>query len=499
MKLLDRIAMSLGYDIGTTNRFRKLWAHSRSANQAEDQQWGSYDRENAILECMDLWRNDEIAHGICSRFIDHVVGVGGIRPQANTSSKAWNEEAEAYQAQRSKIVDYRQRPGCDMVGVQRMAVLARLLSGDIFFELMDSPWAQLNPVEGLLVRTPPDKQSARVIEGCEVNAGGMITGYYICPRNENGGVDSSKATRRDRRDVFHVSAPAFRPDMLRGIPELAAVGNKLRDYGETDTYIVNTLKNQSLRLYKAKTNGGPANMNKRNMVVRTDSDGQQQLIETNEWGQIVHLKPNEDMTEFTSQTPNPQVVEYLKHELMAIACCLNLPLEFAILLFTSGSYSAQRLSALAAKQTFQRWNEWLVTGFCQRDWNWSIAKAIKGKLLPKAPVDARGVSEWWKVQWSRPYLEMIDPQAETAAHRERYQLGVSNRRSIALEQNIDLDQLNAERETEIAEQCERAAKINAKYPTSGVTWRDFGCATATTVSPAKAAPAAAPAPTGDQK
>ena len=87
--------LSRGYDSAEDSRFRTTNAWNRSLPMQEDMLIGAMDRQRVRLECWDLYRNNEIGKAIGDRFSEYAIWQG-IRPQAQTSSAAWNDAAESW-------------------------------------------------------------------------------------------------------------------------------------------------------------------------------------------------------------------------------------------------------------------------------------------------------------------------------------------------------------------------------------------------------------------
>jgi lambda family phage portal protein len=461
-----------GYDAVQTSRFRTHQAWNRSRQGTEDNLIGSHDRQSVRLECLDLWRNNEIVRGLVERFVDYSVA-DGITPQAQTTDPVWNQLAETWWRDiYVPTADFRNQPAVTLTNHQQFVVSDRLLSGDIGFIMLKN--GQLQPIESPRICTPQEKMNdPLVVEGVKTSKSGVVTGYYVCPRKDGGGVDNTKAKFIPAENFIHCYRPG-RADQLRGVAELAPAVNKLRDYDTTDQFVLNKIKNDaSILTVKTKTNK-LSNERSRNAYQQTDANGDDPTkVEKREWGNEITLNPGEDYNSFDGKAPNQQYVPYLEHELKAIAACVNLPYEFVMLIFTSGSFSAQRAAMLHAQKTFTDWHQYVINVFLRRVWNWRIAKAMKEGALPQAPLDAQGRSQWHNVEWSNPHFGWIDPLKQVQAQRDRIRVGVS---SLELETRSEGKEVNDlfedTKQTMILAQ-QKADEANAANPEIRATWKDF--------------------------
>jgi hypothetical protein len=106
-------------------------------------------------------------------------------------------------------------------------------------------------------------------------------------------------------------------------------------------------------------------------------------------------------------------------------------------------------------------------------WNWRIAKAIKEGQLPPAPVDARGVSEWYKVRWQTPEFGWVDPQSENQGHILAINAGASSLTEWCGKRGRDAEDVLREKGADINNAIIIADEINKANPGAAVTWRDM--------------------------
>ena len=452
------------YSAGKPSRHREHRAGVVSFAQDEDKSATEMGRENTRLECRDLRRNNSVVSGIVTRFSDNVVG-SGIMPQAKTSSDEWNNKAESFFNEWSKIADYRQR--LTLWDFQRMVVTARLLDGECGFVLVDN--GQLQPIEAERIRQPqPDVPG--VIDGVSVSGTGIKTGYYVHSRDPLTGMFSGTSFELVPSSNFKHVTNAFRFDQVRGVPELAPVVNAIKDL---DEYVAATLlkaKNEAKRFYTVENEAGAPNQLPRRIDGEDTTSTPLQKVET---GEIHYLRKGEQMKEIGNVTPGQTFDPFTEKILRMIGAALGLPYEFVLLDFSQGSFSSSRAALMQTYRTFENWQQWMITQFLQPVWNWRIAKAIKAGDLPMAPPGPNGVSEWYKVQWQTPEYEWIDPQSEAQARTIEIASGVSSITQWARKKGYDAEDILAEKGADIQRAADIAATINAVTPGANITWKDL--------------------------
>lgn len=458
-----------GYDGAVDTRQRKRQAHKRSRALDEDRLVGARDRNNLRLECMDLRRNNAIVAGVCERFADNIVGPAGIIPQAKTSDSDWNSRAEDFWREWSNVVDYRHR--VNMREYQRLLVQLRLTAGESFNVLVSN--GQLQPVEAERVCTPASKsRDGEIVDGVKVNRSGIPVAYYASPRTRHGTVDRNKTQIVRSENMVHPYRP-MRFDQVRGIPDLAPVLNCVTDFSRLQEETLNKAVLDALHAWVIKSQGGAQKLANLGPRVSGDTPASAlQKYETFAGGQNYYLGTNESIESLASNTPNPQYVEYSHLILRMIGAALSIPYEFLVLDFKGGSFSASRAALVQTYRTFEMWHSWLRDAFLQRVWNWRIAKAIRAGELPPAPQNDRGVSQWYKVQWSPPEYSWIDPKKEVDAQTDEWNLGTGSISSFARKKGRDGEDVLREKADDIATAHTVAQELNQLHGMS-LTWRDL--------------------------
>ena len=457
-----------GYDGAENNRKRKRTARNKSRAQDEDRLIGRYDRETLRLECLNLRRNNAVVAGVCERFADNVVGPEGIRPQARTSDESWNTQAENFWAEWCKVAD--SRGMFSFREIQRLTVQSRLHSGEIGFIFLDN--GQLQAIEADRVASP-EKAKENIIEGVEVGDAGRPQAYWICNRDKNGYVDVKTAERINARDFVHIFRP-LRFDQLRGVPDLSPIINTLADQGDLVESVLLKARLNARRSAIITTERGSSTIGAigpRNGNSQGSDSGQ--VYETfGEDTLTYYLRNGEDAKLLSDDTPGQNYVEHNLFLLKMIGAAVSIPYQFLMLDFSVGGAGNNRAALLQTYRTFDTWQAWLKDKMLQRIWNWRIAKAIKNRELPPAPIDARGFSEWYKVDWTPPSYDWMDPQKEAAADKEYYNMGRRTLTSLVRQDGKDVRDVLTEKASEIAIAVEQAQKITAATGIQ-ISWRDL--------------------------
>lgn len=430
--------LGIGYDAGETSRYRRDMGWGRLTPKDEDS-YVSADRtrEWIRLKGADLRRNNATVAGLCERLETFFVGTG-IRPQARTTDSKWNKTAEQFWQQWALTCDIRQAD--NFYDLQAITVGCRPTQGGLYFELLDN--GQIRPIECERIRNPTDTEKAKqFVDGVKYDAAtGIVLGYWVHGRDADGSFNGPhKESFIPRENMVAAVRRPWRADMRREIPDLAPIIPTLTDFHEMDTYVRNTAKNRAMVIgFLKRTNGQAPNMQPRNAVAQTVN---QRDTWRTDWGQMHTMFPNEDVVFPTINMPDPNTIPFMKMELLLASSAMNLPYEFFTMDFSSLDFSRQKGVMLIVNTVRNVWiRSWLNPRMNQRIWNWRIAKAIKNKELPPAPIDERGVSQWWKVEWQGDQELNLDRQNANQSDVIEWQMGLEPLSAAASRRGRDLEE-----------------------------------------------------------
>ena len=421
--------LSLGYDAGDSQRVRRDLGWGRNTPKDEDRMVGAGDstRETIRLKSYDLRRNNAVVSGVCERLASFAVGGTGLNPQARTSNTDWNRSAEQWWAEWSKVCDARGR--IDMRMLQWLAISMRPTHGGMYLQLLDN--GQIMPIECERIRRPSSKDSVQKAypDGVKVAGNGKPVAYWVHDRDANGSFSQRHAERPVQAEyMVPVISPPWRLDQVREIPDLAPIVPHLQDIHEMNTHTLNTAKVQAMIVAALKKNGGMGlNGLPRGSNSATNTVGTRQTFKF-DWGQVLEMFPGEELDMGQSATPNAEHIPYIKMQLMLCASALNRPYEFFTLDFQNADFSRMKAILLMCNRASRDDQAWLVSYMMKRLWNWRIAKAIKEKELPPAPIETRNgmnVSEWYKVEWQGPEEPWLDRQEAQQADVLEIQAGLN--------------------------------------------------------------------------
>jgi lambda family phage portal protein len=416
------------YDAGEQSRNRRdLRMFGRTAPRDEDRLVTNYSRQLARARCHDLRRNNPVVAGIGDRFADYVVH-HGVRPQSQTSDEGWNKQADDWFNNWAQIADARERLTLDEIC--RLTVTSRLFDGECFHLLLDS--GKIMPVESERCRQPKGEYSLPLgFDGIQLDKLGRVRKFCLHGRDRMGCFDGEHDFQwYDAQDVLHVARP-WRFDSIRPMPELSPIANVIADMQELNNATLNTSKLQAMIGLIINKVGGAANpaFGFRTANGSTKLPGYPDLRRVDNL-MVLEGEPGDTVQGLDLKTPGNNYTPFMKLQLQWIGACLGLPYEFVMMVFEGTSFSGSKALMMQAGRTVENWQFWLVDNFLQPLRTWRIAKAIKEGRLPPAPVDERGVSEWYKCTWQPPPMDWIDPQGQMQTDMQEYIIGATDLATI---------------------------------------------------------------------
>jgi lambda family phage portal protein len=443
-----------GYDGGESMRIRKDLGWNRSTPRDEDGLVGDSTRTMLRQKAADLRRNNPVVAGVCDRLSLFTVGNTGIVPQCRTADKDWNKVVEDWW-------NYTYSPTCDsrcrlsLKDFQSMAVSLRPTHGGIYFQKLDD--GSIRPIECERIQDPKDTKFEGYTEGVKVDpVTGAVIAYRVHARDKDGTFTGPHADRDVlAENMIPVVRPAWRPDQVREIMDLAPIIPALQDIHEMNTYTLNTAKWQSKILAFLKKSGGAGlNLQARGS---TPVVGSRQTFKF-DWGEILEGHPGDDLDMKSSTTPNATHIPYVKLQYALCASALGFPYEFLTLDLSGLDFSRQKGMLLLVNFACRPWKQWLVDKFLCPLWNWRIAMAMDNGEIPQAPL-VNNVSQWNKVSWQFPEEPWIDRQEALQADILEWQAGQGTMSKFSGRRGEDLEETLRRK----AEDMKLAYEIEEEY------------------------------------
>jgi len=217
-----------------------------------------------------------------------------------------------------------------------------------------------------------------------------------------------------RRNVLHLFSKA-RPGQTRGIPDLAAVIEPLKQLGRYTEAELSAAVISGMFTVFVKTEGNhslaPVEPTSETGAAATDKD----IKLAN--GLIVGLAPNESIETANPGRPNDSFDPFMQAILRQVGVALELPFELLIKHFTS-SYTAARAALIEAWRFFIVRRKWLISRLCR-----PVLENFMDEAVSSGRINAPGYingdfavrAAYLRSMWIGPPRGQVDPLKENQA------------------------------------------------------------------------------------
>ena len=414
----------------------------------------------------DLIRNNPLAAGAIKTKITNVVGTGlglqsridrDILPFSDKNADVWEKNTER---EWSLFWDSK---NCDISKTMDGNALTRLSyrqakeNGDVFIILPRKKEKnivydlRLQVVEADRVCNPDGERDKPKLSG------GVETDKYGCPvfyhflNSHPGNMTRNKDQKwskipafgeqlgfRNVIHLFHVD----RPGQSRGIPDLAAVIEPLKQLGRyTEAELMAAVISGLFTVFVESDAVDPTDPFDDSSSVASISNDDIKLGN----GLVVGLEPGAKVHDSNPGRPNSEFDPFTMSILRQIGVGLELPYEILIKHFTS-SYSAARAALLEAWKYFISERQWLVDNFLRVVYEiWMYEAILKGRISAPGFLNNPSVRKaYLGADFIGQTNSQIDPLKEILAAKKRIDIGVSSIAIESAEMGRDWEQVNVQ-------------------------------------------------------
>ncbi len=384
------------------------------------------------------------------------------------------EEAAAWQrhAEREFALWAEDKRNCDLsgmnnfYGIQQLACMSWLMSGDVFVIRRHMPATPLAPytlrlqmVEADRVRTPMlgctmagnytigrNEETGNVIfDGVEISDSGRVVAYHVANTYPFDMISATGEQEVFTRipvygeetglpNILHI-CDSERPGQYRGVPLLAPVIEpllQLRRFTEAELAAAVV---QSFFTAFIKTDGGASDMpfnevDPDERVYRSADDYQMGP------GTINVMDPGEDISFASPTHPQGSFEPFVTALCEQIGAAVEVPSDMLLKAYNA-SYSAARAAILDAWKMFRMRRAWLVDDLCRPVYELWMTEAIaSGRLqAPGFFTDAGRHHAYLGSEWVGPSAGTLDPEKEIKASVMAIQHGLSTHSDEAVKLN----------------------------------------------------------------
>lgn len=415
-----------------------------------------YDADSDILPDLptlrersrDLVRNNPLASGAIKTKVTNVIGTG-LRLQSRIDRGALNlteEQADAWETKTER--EWRlfwESKDCDITRTCNGHALTRMVyqqakeNGDVFIllprkKILSFPYSRrLQVVEADRVCNADDVGDTDTLAGgIEKDKYGAPVKYHILEQHP-GAIATGITRTWDKidafgsktglRNVIHLYNPT-RPGQSRGVPDLAAVIEPLKQLGRyTDAEVMAAVISGMFTVFiKTETGDGFDYTNLAAETGQKSSDKDMKLGN----GLIMELAAGEDVHDSNPGRPNQAFDPFVQAILRQIGAALEIPFEILIKHFTA-SYSAARAALLEMWKYVMSERRWLSDNFLKLVYEiWMYEAVISGRIAAPGFLADPGIrAAYLGCEFVGPAKGQIDELKEVKAAKERLAEGLS--------------------------------------------------------------------------
>lgn len=355
----------------------------------------------------------------------------------------------------------------DFYGIQQLALMSWLMSGDTFAIIKRYDRTSLQPyglrihlIEADRVRTPIDNgleirpgiiydtrgtapNGNDIYDGVEVDKNGKVVAYYVAntyPFEPTLALTDFVRIEAYNNvtglpNILHIM-DSERPDQYRGVPYLAQIIEPVLQTNRYTNAEIMAAVVQSFHTAFITTESDPTDMPFNEAI----PDYEQISEDRNDYemgpGTINILQPGEDVRFNTPTHPNTAFDVFMKSICTQIGSALEIPRDLLLKEFNA-SYSASRAAMLEAWKAFKMRREWLTNDFCKPVYEIWLTEAIAlGRIqAPGFFNDPLIRQAYLGSEWIGPAQGQLDGTKEIQAATMAIEAGLSTREQEAIKLN----------------------------------------------------------------
>jgi lambda family phage portal protein len=407
------------YEAAKPTTLRK---QSRDAGSGD--RWVAQAGPNLRNQARFLDANHDLAKGVLNALVNNTVGANGIgiEPQPRTFGGEIHDGLADALLKYWK--DWCKNPECtgieDWPGAQRLLARSWFRDGEVFTKDLTGnvPFLDhatqvrftLEMLEADMLPLVLDDYAKNLVQGIQRNAWGKATTYHFY-RNYPGDINVFSGRGLETvpvsADRINHLRTRERISQMRGVSVFAAVMTRLddiKDYEESERIAAKIAASMAAFIKKGQPDMYEAN-----------SDGSARSLRFQPGMVFDDLMPGEEIGTIDTNRPNPQLIEYRKGQLRAVASGTGANYS-TIARDYDGSYSSQRQELVEGWANYQVLTAEFIKAMAQPVWKTFVRMAIVDGLV-KVPADIDPIT-LDDALFIGPSMPWIDPLKEVKGNSE---------------------------------------------------------------------------------
>lgn len=408
------------------------------------------DWQKTTNRARDLERNNPYVKGFVRRWIAGVVE-SGTWPK----SKVPNSDGKTINADLANDIELRWEKWAETAGangdsyadIQRLVAWHFLVDGEILVRkvaVAGKPLA-LEILECDQLDTGKD-DGTTIMGGIERDKFGKPVGYWILGTHPGNG--SSTSTLVPASEIIHVFMRE-RASQVRGICHFASIITDLFDTSEfQDATLILARVATAFGVYIKSPN--PEDWGSSALTGSNAEDGATPLQYVQP-GSISYLRPGEEIQTVAAEQPGNVYDPFVRSRLRGASVGAGISYETFSNDYSQGSYSSARQAMLLERALYRCGSAILDAKLNVPVYRWFLdTESRLGQPPLKLPGYEKDPRPYWRVKFSRPKQEWIDPAKEATGIQTRLSIGLETLTEVAEAEGRDIDEVFATRAAEVA-------------------------------------------------
>ena len=374
-----------------------------------------WDRNEMVKKCRWAERESSLFRSILNDLVIYVSG-DGIKPQSHASDPEVARQYEEYFARESKRIDV---SGKSFAQCQSILVRAMVRDGDAFaIKVVNGDRAQVQIVEAHRCGDPTDTDTpSDCWDG--IGFGKFNEPIYYSIYQADG-----SSRKVEAQSVMHI-VDMETASGSRGVPVLQSALCGVQDVKEI----------LDLERRAVKDNGdvnrvifkGSGFLDEDAASEISNSRGSAENVASQMGGKAIVLESSDRFESFESKRPNSTFVGFLAA--LEKDICSVLPYEFVKDVTSAGGAGVRLVTAKAAR-VFGKYQQVILTTFCQPTWEYIISTGIAKGEIPDDP-------SWYSASWTTPKSVTVDAGREAANDRADIEMGLMSMSELYGQRGLD--------------------------------------------------------------
>jgi len=374
-----------------------------------------WDRNEMVKKCRWAERESSLFRQILNDLCIYVVG-DGIKPQAHASDPETSRLYEEYFARKASRLDV---SGKSFYQCQAIVTRAMIRDGDAFCIKAElNGEARIQTIEAHRVGDPTDADTpADCWDG--IGFGKYNEPIYYNVYKADGG-----SRKVEAQSVMHI-VDMETASGSRGVPVLQSSLNAIQDIKEILELERRAVKDNGDVTRVIKKGSGFLDEDAASEI--SSNHNSAEAIASQMGGKALVLESTDSFESFESKRPNSTFVGFLAA--LEKDICAILPYEFVKEPNSAGGAAVRLVTAKAAR-VFGKYQQVILTTFCQPTYEYIIADGIAKGEIPDDPM-------WWSASWTTPKSVTVDAGREAANDRADIEMGLMSMSELYGQRGLD--------------------------------------------------------------